>query len=173
MSWHFTLSDGNHSVSSASQHSRAPGSQKKEQNAPKLDKAQCSFCCYSETRPSLSPTHICKIINRCLKSLLRPAYRKHTLSLPHCIIPFAQSPRLAPFLCISSIPSPLLTCRMQSGHKHMQILPVKITERTDSHRLTSVRRLISFQQNHCHQRHIAPSCFVFFADAAFALLWHL
>ncbi len=71
--------DGNHSVSTASQHLEILG-HKKEHNAPKLDKAQCSFCCYSETRPSLSPTHICKIINRCLKSLLRPAYRKYTLS---------------------------------------------------------------------------------------------
>lgn len=33
---------------------------KKEQNALKLYKAQCGFCCYSETRPSLSPTHSAK-----------------------------------------------------------------------------------------------------------------
>lgn len=105
--WHVTLCDGNHSRSTASQRLELLRN-KKEHNAPKLDKAQCSFCCYSETRPSLSPTHICKIINRCLKSFLRPAYHKH--SLPHYIIPFSQSPCLAPFLCISSIPSQLLTC---------------------------------------------------------------
>lgn len=32
-------------------------------------------------------------------------------SVPQCIIPFSQSPRLAPLLCISSIPSQALTCR--------------------------------------------------------------
>ena len=77
--WHFTLSDGNHSVRTGSQHLELLG-HKKEHNAPKLDGAQYSFCCYSETRPSLSPKHICKIINRCLKSLLWPAYHKHTPS---------------------------------------------------------------------------------------------
>lgn len=80
--WHITLCDGNHSVSTMSQYFELLGhKKKKEQNALKLYKAQCGFCCYSETRPSLSPTHICKIINRCLKSLLRPAYHKHSLCL--------------------------------------------------------------------------------------------
>lgn len=88
----------------------------KEHNAPKLDKAQCSFCCYSETQPSLSPTHICKIINRCPKSLLWRVYHKHTHFLPCRIIPFSQSPCLAPFLCIS------LKSHVHSGHKHLRIL---------------------------------------------------
>lgn len=61
--------------SSVSQHSQLPGHQK-ERNASKSDKAQCSFCGFSETRPSLSPTHICTITSRCLKSPSQPAYRK-------------------------------------------------------------------------------------------------
>lgn len=64
--------------SSVSQQSELPGHQK-ERNASKSDKAQCSFCGSSETRPSLSPTHICTIISRCLQSPSQPAYRKLAL----------------------------------------------------------------------------------------------
>lgn len=65
--------------SSASQHSELPGHHQKERNASKSDKAQCSFCGFSETRPSLSPTHICTITNRCPKIPSQPAYRKLAL----------------------------------------------------------------------------------------------
>lgn len=161
--WHVTLCDGNHSRSTASQRLELLRN-KKEHNAPKLDKAQCSFCCYSETRPSLSPTHICKIINRCLKSFLRPAYHKH--SLPHYIIPFSQSPCLAPFLCISSIPSQLLTCwctQASNTCKYSQRKTLSLPTHTHTHMLTSVLRRIPFQQNHDHQKHILLSCFAYFA----------
>lgn len=43
-------------------------------------------------------------------------------SVPQCIIPISQSPRLAPLLCISSIPSQALTCRSTRGQKPMQML---------------------------------------------------
>lgn len=65
--------------SSAGQHSELPGHHQKERNASKSDKAQCSFCGFSETRPSLSPTHICTITNRCPKIPSQPAYRKLAL----------------------------------------------------------------------------------------------
>lgn len=101
--WHFTLSDGNNSVSAVSQHLELLG-HKTEHNALKLDKAQCSFCCYSETLPSLSPTHICKIINRCLKSLHRPAYHKHSTSL---LLHFLSHHA---WLCFSAFPQFHLCC---------------------------------------------------------------
>lgn len=52
----------------------------------------------------MSPTHICKIINRCLKNLLRPAYRKHTLYLT-ILFHF-----LSYNVWLHFSPSPLLTC---------------------------------------------------------------
>lgn len=129
--WHVTLCDGNHSVSTESQPLELLG-HKKEHNAPKLDKAQCGFCCYSETSPSLSPTHICKIINRCLKSLLRPAYRKHALStsLYYSIFSVTMS-RAGPLRFLNSIS--IAHVLMHRDHNHMQIL----TQLTNSHMLTS------------------------------------
>lgn len=97
---------------------------KKEHNASKLDKAQCSFCCYSETHPALSPTHICKIINRCQRSLIQPVYHKHALptSLHYSIFSVNISGCAAlHFFCSIPIAHMLL----RSGHKHMQIIREK------------------------------------------------
>lgn len=82
--WLAAPHDGNHFIRNASQHTELLG-HKKEHNAPKLHKAQCSFCCYSETHPSLTETHICTIINKCERSL----YRKHTLFQYWFIIEFS------------------------------------------------------------------------------------
>lgn len=106
-------------VSTVSQHLELLG-HKKEEKSSKLDAAQCSFCCYSESHPSLSPTHICKIINRCQSGLLWPAYCKHTLnSLHHSIF----SVTVALLVCISAFPSLLLTCwctQATNACKHSQ-----------------------------------------------------
>lgn len=112
----FTPSDVNHSISTMRQHLGLLG-HKKEHNAPQLNKAQCNFCCYSETHPSLSPTHISKIINRCPNSLFWPEYHKHTSSF--CVLFVFQ------FCVIKSgyIPLHFLDCTLialiliQSGFK--------------------------------------------------------
>lgn len=149
--WYVTLCDGNHSVSTASQHSELPG-HKREHNAPQLDKAQCGFCCYSETRPVLSPIHICKIINRCLKSLLRPAYHKHTLSTTlYCSIFSISTSGSVPLHFLN--PFSAAHTLMQSDHKHMQTLTQKnIKLLARSHMLTSVLRLIPFHQSQDDQK---------------------
>ncbi len=110
---------------------------KREHNALKIDKAQSSFCCYSETRPALSPTHICKIINRCLKSLISVSVSQ-TRTLPQlyysiCSVTISGS---LPLHFLNSIPSAHVL--MHSGHKHMQMQREKNATLINSHMLTLV-----------------------------------
>lgn len=107
--------------SSASQHSELPGHHQKEQNASKSDKAQCSFCGFSETRPSLSPTHICTITNRCPKIPSQPAYRKLALcpSVYYSIFSVTTSGSVTLHF-LNSISSAHV--RKRSGQKPMQML---------------------------------------------------
>lgn len=109
--WHYftaALCDDNHSVSAASQHSELLG-HKREHNASKLDKAQCSFCCYSEAHPACPQQTSAKSLTD-VKGASFSQRITNTHSLLHRIIPFSQSTYLAALLCISSVPSPLLIC---------------------------------------------------------------
>lgn len=112
-----SLCDGNHSVSIPGQN-LGPGllCHKKEHNASQSTEAQCSFCWYSESHPSLSPTHICKWL-RNVRGGSSGQRIANTYSLAHYNIAFSQWPCLAPLLNISSFPSRWLTCWT---HKHMQ-----------------------------------------------------
>lgn len=142
---------------------------KKEQNAPKLYKAQCGFCCYSETRPSLSPTHICKIINRCLKSLHRPAYHKHSL----CLIILFHFLSHRVWLCSFAFPQFHLhrsRADALTPQTHANAPREQHRTSTNSHMLST---LIAVWQNHYHKKHILLSCIVSFAETAYVFLWDL
>lgn len=149
-------------MSAVSQHLELLG-HKTEHNALKLDKAQCSFCCYSETRPSLSPTHICKIINRCLKSLLRPAYQKHALYLTilfHFLSRHAwlRSSAFPQFHLHHSRADALRPQTHANTHKAKHKMCRENLQPLNLGSSACVRLIIPFQQNHHHQTHILFPC---------------
>lgn len=141
----------------------SPASQKKKQHSkPNLDKEQCSFCCYSKTRPAMSPKHICKIINRCLKCLLRPTHHKHTLYLKIW------------FGLLSHPASQFLSTSSAHVLKHFRPQTFRYSHKNNTHLqkilqthlfsfctldLALVKGLIPFQQNNDHKKQHLPILF--------------
>lgn len=119
--------------------------------------------------PLSVPNTLSKIINRCLKSLLRPAYHKHSL----CLIILFHFLSHRVWLCSFAFPQFHLhrsRADALTPQTHANAHREQHWTSTNSHMLSA---LIPVWQNHDHKKHILLSCSVSFGETAYVFLWDL